>query len=255
MIPILWVGPAASGKLTAARAYFGCDLSDGRAPRLRTLEIADYAARYWEFPTHLEIDITDLSMMDKKILPEMLQQLLGSSDVLTGIKRMIIRRIHSLSPAAAIQLRVCLEEFVWSATPTAVVQCTARTVNAVVAGIMDGFVYRRCPLMRATDKPTPSPQTYVEEMVQQMIVARPSLAAIEWLRARTYDLLGMMVSGGDLITWLTFAIVRQESVGALSYEKMLDSLRALSTIRWQPSYRIPLMIEFILVTAFDKLSL
>ena len=100
--PVLWVGPAGSGKLTAARAALGAV----GTPTLRTLEIGEYSARYWEAPTHMEIDILDLSMMDKQILPEMLTQLLSTCDVMSVSgknirKTMIIRRIHALSPAAA----------------------------------------------------------------------------------------------------------------------------------------------------------
>ena len=110
MYPILWVGPAGSGKLTAARKALGVN----QEPRLQTLEIGDYSARYWEFPTHMEVDIMDLSMMDKQILPELLMQLLSTRDVLCSSKKiMILRRIHGLSPTAAIRLRVCLEELVW----------------------------------------------------------------------------------------------------------------------------------------------
>ena len=140
--PILWVGPAGSGKLTAARKALGAT----GEPRLQTLEIGEYSARFWEFPTHMEVDIMDLSMMDKQILPEILNKLLSTRDVMgSGRKVMILRRIHGLSPPAAVRLRVCLEELVWSAGAPAMIWCTARTVNSAVAGVMDGFVYRRVP--------------------------------------------------------------------------------------------------------------
>ncbi len=117
--PILWVGPAGSGKLTRAREALG---AGGQEPRLQTLEIGEYSARFWEFTTHMEVDIMDLSMMDKQILPEILNKLLSTRDVTgSGRKVMILRRIHGLSPPAAIRLRVCLEELVWSAGAPAMI--------------------------------------------------------------------------------------------------------------------------------------
>ena len=181
--PILWVGPAGSGKLTKARAALGAgDLE----PRLQTLEIGEYSARYWEFPTHMEVDIMDLSMMDKQILPELLNKLLSTRDVTgSGRKVMILRHIHGLSPPAAVRLRVCLEELVWSPGAPAMIWCTARTVNSAVAGVMDGFVYRRVPgpleaplrtelkerFGLGNTSEVRSIQTYIAEMLRQMVVA------------------------------------------------------------------------------------
>ena len=194
--PVLWVGPAGSGKLTAARKALGAT----GEPRLQTLEIGEYSARFWEFPTHMEVDIMDLSMMDKQILPEILNKLLSTRDVMgSGRKVMILRRIHGLSPPAAVRLRVCLEELVWSAGAPAMIWCTARTVNSAVAGVMDGFVYRRVPGPLESHLRTelkeifgqegkadevPSIQTYIAETLRQMTVALaegpPTLAAAAW---------------------------------------------------------------------------
>jgi len=256
--PILWVGPSGSGKITAARKYFGCEV--GTKGRLRTLEIGDYLARFWEYSTHLEIDVMDLSMMDKKILPEMLQQLLGIQDVLTGKKRMIIRKIHSLSPAASIHLRVSLEEFVWNGKhASAIVQCTAQTVNHSVDSILDGCIYKRMTgltgLTGLTGVPLslPPPQQYVEQMMNHMVGATRCIGSALWLRDRTYDLLGLMVTGGDLIGWLSFAIVRLASEHKITTPVAKTALTGIAAIRWIPSYRTPLMIEYILFTVFNAL--
>ena len=274
--PILWVGPAGSGKLTAARKALG--VPAGQEPRLQTLEIGDYAARYWEFPTHMEVDIMDLSMMDKQILPELLNQLLSTRDVCgSGRKVMIIRRIHGLSPAAATRLRVCLEELVWSASAPAMIWCTARTVNTAVAGVMDGFVYRRVPGPleprlrtelkamfalgeggKGKESEVSSVQTYISEMLRQMVIALeegpPSLAAAAWIRGRIYDLLGLMITGSDLVTGLVWSTVRLAASGSLSSNKAKAVISTLARARWVPSYRTPLMLEMIVVSVYNALA-
>jgi len=269
LFPVLWVGPAGSGKLREARKELG--VPPGQEPRLQILEIGDYSARYWEFSTHMEVDIMDLSMMDKQILPELLHQLLSSRDVCgSGQKVMILRRIHGLSPAAAIRLRVCLEELVWCAGAPAMIWCTARTVNSAVAGVMDGFVYRRVPgplepHLRTELKErfqikeeVSSVQTYIAEMLRQMVIALeegpPSLAAAAWIRGRIYDLLGLMLTGSDLVTGLVWATVRLAASGALSTEKAKAVLSTLARSRWVPSYRTPIMLELIVASVYNSLA-
>lgn len=266
--PILWVGPAGSGKLTAARAALGATGD----PHLQTLMIDDYTARYWEFPTHLELDCRDLSMSDKQVLPEVLNQLLSTRDVTRGQRKlMILRHVHGLSPAAIVRLRTCLEELVWSPNAPAMIWATARTVNAAVLGVMDGFVYRRVPgeLIRKDRKAlaasvggsvaaTPTLQTYIAEMLRQMIIAleqgAPTLAAAEWIRGRIYDMLGLMATGADLVSSLTWATLRLAATGALTDAKARAVLDVLSRARWVPSYRIPLMLELIVVAVYNALA-
>jgi hypothetical protein len=270
MYPILWVGPSGSGKLTAARKALG--VPAGSEPRLQTLEIGDYSARYWEFPTHMEVDIMDLSMMDKQILPEILTQLLSTRDVTgSGRKIMILRHIHGLSPAAATRLRACMEELVWSAGAPAMVWCTARVVNSVVSGLVDGFVYRRVggkeDRMRALvmkglggscGAPVPTIQTYIAEMIRQMAVALeegpPCLAAATWIRGRIYDLLGLMITGSELVSGMTWATVRLAAAGTLDTVRAKAVLDVLARARWVPSYRTPLMLEKIVAGVYDALS-
>jgi hypothetical protein len=268
--PILWIGPAGSGKLTAARKALG--VPSDEQPRLQTLEIGDYFARYWEFTTHMEIDIMDLSMMDKQILPEMLTQLLSTRDVTgSGRKMMILRHIHGLSPAAATRLRACLEELVWQIGAPAMVWCTARVVNSVVSGLMDGFVYRRVPgaggeqyarsaaakMFGANSALVPSIQSYISEMLRQMVIALdegpPCLAAAGWIRGRVYDLLGLMITGTDLVAGLTWATVRLAASGMLSTPRAVAALDVLARSRWVPSYRIPLVLELIVASVYNAL--
>ncbi len=259
-----------SGKLTAARAALGVSPDD--TPRLQTLEIGDYAARYWEFATHMEVDIMDLSMMDKQILPELLTQLLSMRDVTgAGRKMMILRHVHGLSPAAATRLRACMEELVWAPNAPAMIWCTARVVNSVVLGLLDGFVYKRvagplepavrtkvASLLGIEAKDVTTIQTYCAEMLRQMVVALnnggPCLAAVPWIRARVYDLLGLMISGSDLVSSLTWATVRMAATGALSPEKAAAVVDVLARARWVPSYRIPLVLELIVSEVYAALA-
>jgi hypothetical protein len=226
----------------------------------------------------MEVDIMDLSMMDKQILPELLNQLLSTRDVCgSGRKVMIIRRIHGLSPAAATRLRVCLEELVWSASAPAMIWCTARTVNTAVAGVMDGFVYRRVPGPleprlrtelkamfalgeggKGKESEVSSVQTYISEMLRQMVIALeegpPSLAAAAWIRGRIYDLLGLMITGSDLVTGLVWSTVRLAASGSLTSNKAKAVLSTLARARWVPSYRTPLMLEMIVVSVYNALA-
>lgn len=268
--PTLWIGPAGSGKLRAARAALGTRAD--MTPRLQSLVIGDYSARYWEFPTHMEVDIMDLSMMDKQILPEILNQLLSTREVTGGGRKvMILRRIHGLSPAAAVRLRACLEELVWSAGAPAMIWCTARVVNSVVLGLLDGFVYRRvtgegdggrADRVAVSKGLTPidmvpTIQSYIAEMLRQMVVALeegpPCLAAASWIRARIYELLGLMLTGGDLVSGLTWATVRMAAAGSLADDKARRIIGVLSRVRWVPSYRTPLVLEMIVTEVYNAI--
>lgn len=212
----------------------------------------------------------DLSMMDKQILPELLTQLLSTRDVTgSGRKIMILRRIHALSPAAALRLRACLEELVWAPGAPAMIWCTARFVSAVVYSVMDGFVYRRVAggvqpdrekLAAAIGTATvvPTIQTYIAEVLNQMVVALdegpPTLEAAAWIRARVYDLLGLMILGSDLVSGLVWATVRMAAAGSLSSARAKAVLAVLARARWVPSYRTPLMLELIVVSVYNALA-
>jgi hypothetical protein len=217
----------------------------------------------------MEIDILDLSMMDKQILPEMLTQLLSTCDVMSVSgknirKTMIIRRIHALSPAAATRLRACMEELVWAPGAPAMIWCTARVVNAVVGTLVDGFVYRRVPatvglkdnrdmLIKKVGVSTPVPtiSTYVADMLRQLVLAGPpTLEAVKWIRARVYELLGLMITGADLTSNLVWSTVRLATTGAITDAQATRVIDVLSRVRWVPSYRTPLMIETIIASVY-----
>jgi hypothetical protein len=234
--------------------------------------IGEYSARFWELPTHMEVDIMDLSMMDKQILPEIIHQLLSTRDVSCGKRKvMILRHIHGLSPPASVRLRSCLEELVWAEGAPAMIWCTARTVTSSVAMIMDGFVYKRCTGERVErnmlmdkfgiprDVKVPTNETYIAEMVRQMVVALdegpPSLSAVVWIRVRIYELLGRMITGADLVAGLVWAVVRMAAAGTLSSPRAKAALHVLSRSRWVPSYRTPLMLEMIVASVYDALAI
>ena len=269
VFPILFVGPAGSGKLTAARKELTATV---HTPQHQTLEIGEYSAHYLEFSTHYEVDVSDLSMMDKQILPEILNQLLSSRDVRGGCRKiMILRRIHCLSPAAATRLRICLDELVWAPESPAMIWCTARTVNSAVASILDGFVYRRIPGpivsrlkssiadnlgVDVTEIRTVN--HFIQEMLQAMnsalLEGPPTLSSVKWIRDRVYDLLGLMTYGADLVSGLVWATVRLAADGTLTTQKAKSVLNVLSRVRWVPSYRTPIIMEQIIVSVYNALG-
>ena len=104
----------------------------------------------------------------------------------------------------------------------------------------------------------PSIQTYIAEMLRQMAVALaegpPTLAAAIWIRARIYDLLGLMITGSDLVTGLVWATVRLAASGSLSTAKAKAVLGVLSRSRWVPSYRTPLVLELIVSEIYNALA-
>jgi hypothetical protein len=220
----------------------------------------------------MEIDIMDLSMMDKQILPEMLNQLLSTRDVLgSGRKLMILRRLHALSPPAAIRLRACLEELVWSAGAPAMIWGTTRHVNHTLVGLLDSFVYRRVKVSgtitvrqelaqslnkKTTDVPTIS--SYIGDMMRQMVFALkegpPTLEAAKWIRARVYELLGLMITGSELTSGLVWSTVRLASAGTITDAQATRVLDILSQVRWVPSYRTPLILEMIVAAVYQSLS-
>ena len=106
--------------------------------------------------------------------------------------------------------------------------------------------------------PVPTIQTYIAEVVRQMVVALdagpPSLAAAEWIRGRVYDLLGLMITGADLVAGLAWATVRMAATGALDPRRAKAVLNVLARARWIPSYRTPLMLEVIVASVYNALA-
>jgi hypothetical protein len=103
----------------------------------------------------------------------------------------------------------------------------------------------------------PSIQSYISEMVRQMALALeegpPCLAAVAWIRERIYDLLGLMITGSELVSHLTWATVRLAASGSLATAKAKAILDVLARSRWVPSYRTPLVLEMIVASVYDAL--
>jgi hypothetical protein len=166
-----------------------------------------------------------------------------------------------------------MEELVWSPGAPAMIWLTARTVNSVILGLLDGFVYRkvaapsieekerrdRADLLTKVGQLTSPPtiNSYISEMLRQMVLALqegpPTLAAVAWIRARVYDLLGLMTTGSELVGGLTWATVRLAVSGSLTDKKAIAVLQVLAKARWIPSYRTPLMLEMIIMSVYEAL--
>ena len=136
---------------------------------------------------------------------------------------------------------------------------------------MDGFVFKRTvckqrhdtkalSLALGVDTPdsVPTVQSYIAEMVRQMIIALdegpPCLAAATWLRARVYELLGLMITGGELVAGLTWATLRLAAAGTLDTDRATAVLNVLAKARWVPSYRTALMFELIVASVYGALQ-
>ncbi len=147
--------------------------------------------------------------------------------------------------------------------------CTARVMNGVVASLCDGFVYKRISgrsssradreAVVAGGGPTvPTVQTYLAEVLRQMAIARsegpPCLGVAEWIRGRVYDLLGLMITGGDMVASLTWAVVRLAAAGGICDKQARAVLGVLARARWFPSYRTPIMLELILTEVYEALG-
>jgi hypothetical protein len=143
--------------------------------------------------------------------------------------------------------------------------CTSRVVNSVVATIVDGFVYKRVasvPLaqnlgLKLGIKEVPTISSYISDMLRQMVLARaegpPCLDAAKWIRARVYELLGLMITGSELTSCLVWSTVRMAAAGAMSDEQATRLITVLSQVRWVPSYRTPLMLEMIVTAVYNGL--
>jgi hypothetical protein len=146
---------------------------------------------------------------------------------------------------------------------------------------MDGFVYLRVPgpaqpiqkqelIHQLTQGQSqhrqthpsvdavPTVQSYIAETLRQMAFALsegpPTIAVAGWIRGRVYDLLGLMTTGGELVSGLAWATVRMAAAGTLSSTKAKAVLSILARIRWFPSYRIPLIMELILTEVYNAIA-
>ena len=66
--------------------------------------------------------------------------------------------------------------------------------------------------------------------------------------------MGMLCGGGEIVAGLTWATVRLAARGELDDLRARRVLRVLVDIRWIPSYRTPILVEFILTSVYVALS-
>lgn len=158
-VPLLFLGPTSSGKLTTARQWIE-SAHKGKIMlplESRTFTVGDgYEARVLASPYHFEIDIPNLSMQDKQIIGELLTTFFSSADVLNSLrtsarKLVILRRAHSLSLPAAIRVRAIIQQFVLPPEAAGMLWMTAREMTGPLALLEDAFVKHRVPRMTLTD--------------------------------------------------------------------------------------------------------
>jgi len=156
-IPLLFLGPAGSGKTQETRRLI--ELAHNAKLTLplevRNFSIGDgYEARVYTSPYHFEIDIPNLSMQDKQIIGELLTQFFSSCDVLSSLKTssrklVILRRAHALSLHAAVRVRAIIQQYVLPPDAAGMLWITAREITGPLSLLEDAFVrYRmsRVPL-------------------------------------------------------------------------------------------------------------
>ena len=173
-LPILWLGVAGTGKLERIRRAAGVPEKDLKGFSFEVKELQmhdDYKARIIIAPTHIEIDITDFSMQEKQILPELLLRLTQHADVVqnfSGKQRLlVIRRAHAMSLSTAIRIRATLEQFCMGSNTTTCIWLMAREMNPAISFLQDLFVKVQCPALPTS--PSHPMLPYMREILAEII--------------------------------------------------------------------------------------
>lgn len=259
-LPVLWLGAAFSGKLTAARTLAGVPV-DGTGLHVEIVEVSDgYTTRIFRGNGIVEIDITDMSMQDKQILPELLTRLLVSGDVSTGLsgkKRIVIlRRVHAMSLATALRIRGLLEEYCTGPHQQTRVWMTARELNGSVSILEDLFTVIAQPVKKPAGKLQDArlPIHYTRELLDKIIdyedIGTLNMEVVFWVRARTYELLGQCLTTQEITDLFTRAIEDAIIMRRLKPEIAASAIQWLTSQRWIASYRTPLLIERMILQLF-----
>jgi hypothetical protein len=253
-LPILWLGIAGTGKLekirrAAASNSASADVT-GFSFEVKELQMHDdYKARIIIAPTHIEIDVSDFSMQEKQILPELLLRLTQHADVAQNFqgkqRLLVIRRAHAMSLNTAIRIRSTLEQFCMGTNPTTCIWLSAREMNPAISFLEDLFVKVQCPKSPRSLEPPMLP--YMRDIIKTLLneKAAPDIEIVMWTREIVYSLLGLNLSTLECIELLFRILTENYLDKKMSEEKYLKCLKVIGSLAGSASYRTPLLLESI----------
>jgi hypothetical protein len=247
-LPILWLGVGGSGKLEKIRRAAGATDIVGFSFEVKELQMHDdYKARVIIAPSHIEIDVSDFSMQEKQILPELLLRLTQHADVVQNFKGkqrlLVIRRAHAMSLSTAIRIRSTLEQFCMGRNPTTCIWLSAREMNPAIAFLEDLFVKVQCPLTNRSLEPPMLP--YMREIVETVLNEKGQLdiEIVTWTRECVYSLLGLNLSTLECIELLFRVLTEKYLEKRIDETKYLKSIKVIGSLAGSASYRTPLLLE------------
>lgn len=256
-LPILWLGVGGSNKLEKIRRLAGVPEKDlnGFSFEVKELQMHDdYKARIIIAPTHIEIDITDFSMQEKQILPELLLRLTQHADVVqnfSGKQRLlVIRRAHAMSLSTAIRIRSTLEQFCLGYNSTTCIWLSAREMNPAITFLEDLFVKVQCPKIPTSlfHPMLPYMKSIVKMLLQEMNSGKPpDIELVFWCREIVYSLLGLNLTTLESIELLFQSLTEVYLQRQLCEEKYLQCIRIIGSLAGSASYRTPLLLESVLL--------
>lgn len=253
-LPILWLGVGGTGKLEKIRRAAASNASTaditGFSFEVKELQMHDdYKARIIIAPTHIEIDVTDFSMQEKQILPELLIRLTQHADVAQNFqgkqRLLVIRRAHAMSLSTAIRIRSTLEQFCMGTNPTTCIWLSAREMNPAISFLEDLFVKVQCPKTPRSLEPPMLP--YMREIIRTVLneKATPDIEIVMWTREIVYSLLGLNLSTLECIELLFRVLTENYLERKMTEEKYLKCLKVIGSLAGSASYRTPLLLESI----------
>jgi hypothetical protein len=256
-LPILWLGVGGTGKLEKIRRAAGVPEKDlnGFSFEVKELQMHDdYRARIIIAPTHIEIDITDFSMQEKQILPELLLRLTQHADVVqnfSGKQRLlIIRRAHAMSLSTAVRIRSTLEQFCMGANTTTCIWMSAREMNPAISFLEDLFVKVQCPRLPTSLAHPMLP--YMKEILAEILnetrkTGQLDIEIVTWIRECVYSLLGLNLSTLECIELLFQSLTEAYLTATISEAKYLKTIKVIGSLAGSASYRTPLLLDSVLL--------
>ncbi|NDH67717.1 MAG: hypothetical protein EBY22_07435 [Gammaproteobacteria bacterium] len=251
-LPILWLGIGGTGKLEKIRRAAASDSPTadvmGFSFEVKELQMHDdYKARIIIAPTHIEIDVSDFSMQEKQILPELLLRLTQHADVVQNFqgkqRLLVIRRAHAMSLSTAVRIRSTLEQFCMGANPTTCIWLSAREMNPAISFLEDLFVKVQCPKTPRSLEPPMLP--YMRNIIEMILAEKspPDIEIVMWTRECVYSLLGLNLSTLECIELLFRVLTEFYLSKRIPEEVYLKCLRTIGPLAGSASYRTPLLLE------------